>query len=195
MRRFSHTRKQRRRDRTGWLGRQDSNLGMAESKSTCSAFDFNDHPEKSANFDSFPSNRLGADSECAARRAQAFWCFLITLAFAVIMFLTAWHGPDCRSPQRSISIGGAVLMAGWGARQKREHGTTHRRAPRQVALHAGGLVRRGTRCLLGLKNEPADRAADAAGAPQKPAAVAGGSGFGSGPKPAIRALPEALTTS
>jgi hypothetical protein len=51
------------------LGRQDSNLGMAESKSTCSAFDFNDHPEKSANFDSFPSNRLGADSECAARRA------------------------------------------------------------------------------------------------------------------------------
>ena len=42
----------------------------------------------------------------AARRAQAFWCFLITLAFAVIMFLTAWHGPDCRSPQRSISIGG-----------------------------------------------------------------------------------------
>jgi hypothetical protein len=113
----------------------------------------------------------------------------------VIMFLTAWHGPDCRSPQRSISIGGAVLMAGWGARQEREHGTTHRRAPRQVALHAGGLVRRGTRCLLGLKNEPADRAADAAGAPQKPAAVAGGSGFGSGPKPAIRALPEALTTS
>jgi hypothetical protein len=51
---------------------------MAESKSTCSAFDFNDQPEKSANFDSFPSNRLGADSECAARRAQAFWCFLIT---------------------------------------------------------------------------------------------------------------------
>jgi hypothetical protein len=162
-RRLSHAWKSHRRDRTGWLGRQDSNLGMAESKSTCSAFDFNDHPEKSANFDSFPSNRLGADSECAARRAQAFWCFLITLAFAVIMFLTAWHGPDCRSPQRSISIGG--LMAGWGARQEREHGTTHRRAPRQVALHAGGLVRRGTRCLLGLKNEPADRAADAAGAP------------------------------
>jgi len=152
MRRFF--RKQRRRDRTGWLGRQDSNLGMAESKSTCSAFDFNDHPGKSANFDSFPSNRLGADSECAARRAQAFWCFLITLAFAVIMFLTAWHGPDCRSPQRSISIGGAVLMAGWGARQEREHGTTHRRAPRQVALHAGGLVRRGTRCLLGVKMSP-----------------------------------------
>jgi hypothetical protein len=32
-RRFSHTWKPRRRDRTGWLGRQDSNLGMAESKS------------------------------------------------------------------------------------------------------------------------------------------------------------------
>ena len=87
------------------MGRQDSNLGMAESKSTCSAFDFNDHPEKSANFDSFPSNRLGADSECAARRAQAFWCFLITLAFAVIMFLTAWHGPDCRSPSGQSRLG------------------------------------------------------------------------------------------
>jgi len=32
-RRFSHAWKSHRRDRTGWLGRQDSNLGMAESKS------------------------------------------------------------------------------------------------------------------------------------------------------------------
>src|SRR5258706_9220357 len=32
-RRFSHTWKSHRRDRTGWLGCQDSNLGMAESKS------------------------------------------------------------------------------------------------------------------------------------------------------------------
>src|SRR2546428_14158199 len=51
----------RRRDRTG---RQDSNLGMAESKSTCSAFDFKDHSEKSTKFDPFPINRLDADSEC-----------------------------------------------------------------------------------------------------------------------------------
>jgi hypothetical protein len=29
---FSHTRKCRRRDCTGWLGCQDSNLGMAEIK-------------------------------------------------------------------------------------------------------------------------------------------------------------------
>src|SRR5260370_41964735 len=63
-RRFSHTRKQLRRDRTGWLGCQDSNLGMAESKSTCFAFDFKDHSEKLAKFDPFPFNRLGADSEC-----------------------------------------------------------------------------------------------------------------------------------
>src|SRR6266849_7126954 len=28
-RRFSHIRKQQRRDRTGWLGREDSNLGIA----------------------------------------------------------------------------------------------------------------------------------------------------------------------
>src|SRR6266849_6871484 len=32
-RRFSHTWKSHRRDRTGWLGREDSNLRMAESKS------------------------------------------------------------------------------------------------------------------------------------------------------------------
>ena len=35
--RFSHTRNSRCRDRTVWLGRQDSNLGMTESKSTYSA--------------------------------------------------------------------------------------------------------------------------------------------------------------
>jgi hypothetical protein len=43
------------------LGRQDSNLGMAESKSTCFAFDLKDHSEKSAKFDPFPINRLDAD--------------------------------------------------------------------------------------------------------------------------------------
>ena len=32
-RRFSHTRKSHSGDRTGWLGREDSNLRMAESKS------------------------------------------------------------------------------------------------------------------------------------------------------------------
>src|SRR5260370_41623303 len=40
---FSHIRKQRRRDRIGWLGREDSNLRMAESKSTYSAFYFQGH--------------------------------------------------------------------------------------------------------------------------------------------------------
>src|SRR5258707_6836733 len=64
-RRFSHTWKSHRRDRTGWLGRQDSNLGMAESKSTCSAFDFTHHSKKSSEFDPFPINRLDADSEGA----------------------------------------------------------------------------------------------------------------------------------
>jgi pimeloyl-ACP methyl ester carboxylesterase len=47
-------------------GRQDSNLGMAESKSTRFAFPFNDHSEKSAKLDPFPINRLEASSECAA---------------------------------------------------------------------------------------------------------------------------------
>jgi hypothetical protein len=36
----------------------------------------------------------------------------IAIAFGLIVFLTVRHGQDCRSPQRSISIGGAVLMAG-----------------------------------------------------------------------------------
>src|SRR5260370_14458563 len=57
-RRFSDSRKFLRRDPGGWLGRQDSNLGMAESKSTYSAFDFKDHSEKCAHFDPFPINRL-----------------------------------------------------------------------------------------------------------------------------------------
>jgi hypothetical protein len=67
---------------------------MAESKSTCFAFDFKDHSEKSAKFDPFPINRFDADSECAGGPAEALWCVLITLAFAMIVFLTAWHGPD-----------------------------------------------------------------------------------------------------
>jgi len=104
-RRFSHTWKSHRKDRTGWLGRQDSNLGMAESKSTCFAFDFKDHSEKSAKFDPFPINRLDADSECAGGPAEALWCVLITLAFAMIVFLTAWHGPDCRSPSGQFRLG------------------------------------------------------------------------------------------
>jgi len=39
------------RDRTGWLGRQDSNLGMAESKSAYFACLVNAHSEKQAKFD------------------------------------------------------------------------------------------------------------------------------------------------
>src|SRR5258708_15527700 len=60
-----------------WLGREDSNLRMAESKSTYFAFDFKGHSEKSANFDPFPINRLDADSECATGPAQVLWCVLI----------------------------------------------------------------------------------------------------------------------
>jgi pimeloyl-ACP methyl ester carboxylesterase len=62
--------KSRGRDRTEWLGRQDSNLGMAESKSTCFAFDFKDHSEKPAKFDPFPINRLDADSEAPPRHRR-----------------------------------------------------------------------------------------------------------------------------
>ncbi len=71
-RRFSHTWKSHRRDRTGWLGCQDSNLGMAESKSTmlpslqCSFRKINE-------IRPVPINRLDADSECAAA-AQTLRC-------------------------------------------------------------------------------------------------------------------------
>jgi len=36
----------------------------------------------------------------------------IMVALALIVFVTARYGHDCRSPQRSISIGNAVLVAG-----------------------------------------------------------------------------------
>src|SRR5229473_7246803 len=62
-RHFSDSRKFLRRDPGGWLGRQDSNLGMAESKSTCSAFNFKGHSEKAKEFCPFSINRLARLSE------------------------------------------------------------------------------------------------------------------------------------
>src|SRR5262249_18355453 len=47
-----------RRDATAWLGRQDSNLGMAESKSDYSACNINAHFEKTAGYDRNSMNRL-----------------------------------------------------------------------------------------------------------------------------------------
>jgi hypothetical protein len=49
--------------RTGWLGRQDSNLGMAESKSICFLIKINAHSENCTEFAPNPINRLVADSE------------------------------------------------------------------------------------------------------------------------------------
>jgi hypothetical protein len=46
-----------------WLGRQDSNLGMAESKSTCFLFWINAHSEKQRKFSPLLINRLVAVSE------------------------------------------------------------------------------------------------------------------------------------
>ena len=60
-----------------WLGRQDSNLGMAESKSTYSAFDFKGYSEKIEEFGPFLINRLARLSECAVTAAQAIWCSLL----------------------------------------------------------------------------------------------------------------------
>jgi len=47
-----------------WLGREDSNLRMAESKSDYFSIRFNAHSEKISKFDLLLLNRLAADSEC-----------------------------------------------------------------------------------------------------------------------------------
>ena len=51
-------------DGTGWLGREDSNLRMAESKSDQFANDFNAHSEKISKFAPLRINRLANNSEC-----------------------------------------------------------------------------------------------------------------------------------
>ncbi len=38
----------------------------------------------------------------------------LALAFGLIVFLTVWYGPDCRSSHKSILTGGVVLLAGCG---------------------------------------------------------------------------------
>jgi hypothetical protein len=49
--------------RTGWLGREDSNLRMVESKSANPLNDFNGHSEKSVEYSLKGINRLANDSE------------------------------------------------------------------------------------------------------------------------------------
>jgi hypothetical protein len=63
---FSHFLTIDLRDQTGWLGREDSNLRMAESKSDKFANVINMHSEKIAKFDPLSTNRLAPDSECAS---------------------------------------------------------------------------------------------------------------------------------
>ena len=53
--------------RTGWLGRQDSNLGMAESKSDHFFLVVNRHSEKTEKFSHNSINTLGRVSEKALR--------------------------------------------------------------------------------------------------------------------------------
>jgi hypothetical protein len=51
------------RDWTAWLGREDSNLRMVESKSANPLNDFNGHSEKSVEYSLKGINRLANDSE------------------------------------------------------------------------------------------------------------------------------------
>ncbi len=73
-RRFSDAGHVRDRDRSGWLGRQDSNLGMAESKSKWFALSINGHSEKSQKFGPKPTNRLAVISECRRRSHLRLCC-------------------------------------------------------------------------------------------------------------------------
>jgi hypothetical protein len=53
------------RNQTGWLGREDSNLRMAESKSDYSARNINAHFEKTAEYGLNSINRLTLPSKCS----------------------------------------------------------------------------------------------------------------------------------
>jgi hypothetical protein len=55
----------------GWLGRQDSNLGMAESKSNWFLSLVDTHSEKPRELTFNPINRLANVSECAERPLTA----------------------------------------------------------------------------------------------------------------------------
>ena len=68
---FQRLYRSKTRDGTGWLGRQDSNLGMAESKSDHFSFQIKACSEKFAKFGPLSNNRLAFDSECGrANRAS-----------------------------------------------------------------------------------------------------------------------------
>jgi HdeA/HdeB family len=56
-----------------WLGRQDSNLGMAESKSAYFVCSLNAYSEKRSEFDRLRINRLAYCSECAACSIASFY--------------------------------------------------------------------------------------------------------------------------
>jgi hypothetical protein len=55
----------------GWLGREESNLRMTESKSDQFSFEINAHSEKIAKFDPLSTNRLAAHSECRRGRKRS----------------------------------------------------------------------------------------------------------------------------
>jgi hypothetical protein len=43
----------------------------------------------------------------------------VSVSFAAVVFVSAWNGPDCRSPRRSILIGNVVLVAGCSQKSSR----------------------------------------------------------------------------
>jgi hypothetical protein len=60
----------------------------------------------------------------------------IAVAFGVMMFLTVRYSPDCRSPHRSITLGGVVVLAGCGARdERRATCPSRRRAAQSCTVH------------------------------------------------------------
>jgi hypothetical protein len=88
--------KRGKRNWINWLGREDSNLRMAVSKSDKFPSKFNVHSEKFAKFDPLSTNRLAADSECDQSTKYAFRGVLHATAFNRVLPSRWVMGGDAR---------------------------------------------------------------------------------------------------
>jgi hypothetical protein len=75
----------------------------------------------------------------------------IAVAFGVMMFLTVWYSPDCRS----VAVGGALLVAGCGGCAMNDAPLSelaHRDDELQEPIHYPRRLLSWLVCLIGLHN-------------------------------------------
>ena len=97
-------------ERRGWLGREDSNLRMAESKSDYFSFDFSAYSEKISKFELLLLNRLALDSECE-EPSQPIQLFLVRQRSPLLVsllgvkrtYLIALH-MSAFDPKRTLAV-------------------------------------------------------------------------------------------